>query len=209
MSDDDVPPQKSPGPKMPGKRRKAQILGAAPELFAEAGYEGTSLRAVAEKCGMTKAALYYHYDDKEALLKAVVEYRLTRMIEKLTDAVEGVPQDDPLARIRALVGTCARHIDEERAGWVVSSRIFWSIEQASDKAAMIALRDRFENLFRTEIARAIQAGQLADVDAGMLTRMILSWLNYLPRWHRVDGPKSAEEVAMEFLGMTLHGVEAR
>ena len=43
--------------KMPGDQRKAQIIRAATDLFARAGYAGTSLRDVAEMCGMTKAAL--------------------------------------------------------------------------------------------------------------------------------------------------------
>ena len=102
----------------------------------------------------------------------------------------------------------AIHIDKDRAGWVVGSRIFWSIEALTDRSAVVELRDRYEGLLRNEIHKAIAAGQLVDRDVGMMSRMILSWLNYIPRWHRLDGPKTSEEIAAEFLDMTLNGLTA-
>ncbi|MAL97693.1 MAG: hypothetical protein CL583_04495 [Alteromonadaceae bacterium] len=192
--------------KMPGELRRAQIVEAATQLFAETGYEGTSLRDVAERCGMTKAALYYHYTDKEALLRAVVEYRMIRLNDKIEAALAAVPEDRPLERIRAHVLACAGHIHDDRAGWVVGARIFWSIETEPDRADIVALRDRFEGLLRTEIEKGIAAGLLEDRNASMMARMILSWLNYIPRWHRLDGPLTARDVAEQFLDMTLDGL---
>lgn len=195
--------------KMPGKRRKAQIVEAATDLFAEMGYEGTSLRDVAERCGMTKAALYYHYTDKEALLRSVVEFRMTRMVDMIVDAFADVPEDQPIDRIRAFVRASANHIDRDRAGWVVAARIFWSIDTKEDRAAVVALRDRYEGLLRAEVEKAIATGLLVDRDAAMMTRMILSWLNYMPRWHRLDGPQSSAEITDSFLTMTLDGMRPR
>lgn len=191
--------------KMPSDQRKAQIIRAATELFAASGYVGTSLRDVAQKCGMTKAALYYHYPDKESLLKSVVSYRMTRLNEAMHSAIEATESDDPMVRLRAFVLACARQIDNDRSGWVVGSRIFWSIEAIGDRSEMIELRDRFEGMLRTEVDRAIANGTLRDEGAGMMTRMILSWLNYIPRWHRPGGRMTAEQVADEFLRLNLQG----
>lgn len=195
--------------KMPSKKRKAQILSVATELFAKTGYEGTSLRDVAEKCGMTKAALYYHFADKEALLRSVVEYRMTRLNDIIDTALLDIPEDEPLGRIRAFVRASGRHIDNDRAGWVVGSRIFWSIDAIADRDAVIALRDRYEGRLRKEIDAAKAAGLVVAEDSGMMTRMILSWLNYAPRWHKPDGRLSVEQVADQFLDMTLAGFSPR
>ena len=194
--------------KMPSDQRKAQIMRAATELFATSGYVGTSLRDVAEKCGMTKAALYYHYPDKESLLKAVVERRMNRMIEVVETALSEASTEDPIARIRAFVLAGARFIDTDRSGWVVGARIFWSIETITDRTEIIALRDHFEWLLRDEIDAAIKAGQFREENSGMVTRLLLSWLNYLPRWHKPGGKMSAEDVADEFLRITLDGLRA-
>jgi AcrR family transcriptional regulator len=50
-----------------------RILDAAEELFAERGYAGTSIRDIAERLSMTKAALYYHFPGKLDVLAALVE----------------------------------------------------------------------------------------------------------------------------------------
>jgi AcrR family transcriptional regulator len=52
---------------------KAQIRAAAIELFAATGYDKTSLREIADRVGITKASLYYHFPSKQALLEAVLE----------------------------------------------------------------------------------------------------------------------------------------
>jgi AcrR family transcriptional regulator len=194
---------------MPGDQRKAQIIEVATALFAETGFTGTSLRDVADRCGMTKAALYYHYTDKDALLRSVVEFRMQRLNALIDAALAEVPEDKPLDRIRAFVRASANHIDNDRAGWVVGSRIFWAIGSQTDRSAVVELRDRYEGLLGNEIRKAMAAGLLVDRDVGMTSRMILSWLNYIPRWHRLDGPQSSEQIAAEFLDMTLNGLMAR
>ncbi len=49
------------------------IQAVALELFAEHGYNGTSLRQIAQRLGMTKAAVYYHFKSKEEILAGLVE----------------------------------------------------------------------------------------------------------------------------------------
>jgi len=50
-----------------------RILEVATDLFIERGYEGTSLREIAEQVGVTKAALYYHFSSKEDLVRALLQ----------------------------------------------------------------------------------------------------------------------------------------
>ena len=52
---------------------RARILDVAMELFAEHGYEKTSLREIADRLGVTKAALYYHFRTKEDILAGIVD----------------------------------------------------------------------------------------------------------------------------------------
>ncbi|HVY09867.1 MAG TPA: TetR/AcrR family transcriptional regulator [Mycobacteriales bacterium] len=61
------PPAKPPGE--PATRE--QILDVALDLFVEQGYDNTSLREIAERMGFSKAALYYHFPSKDAILMAL------------------------------------------------------------------------------------------------------------------------------------------
>ena len=67
---------------------RQRILDAATELFIERGYEATSLREIAERVGVTKAALYYHFPGKEDLLRALLE-PLEEFQQQLLARMEG------------------------------------------------------------------------------------------------------------------------
>jgi AcrR family transcriptional regulator len=52
---------------------RERILAVANELFIDQGYEGTSLREIADRLGITKAALYYHFRSKDEILRVLLE----------------------------------------------------------------------------------------------------------------------------------------
>jgi AcrR family transcriptional regulator len=67
-----------------------QIRTAATQLFATLGYEGTSLQAIAERVGVTKQTLLYHYPSKDALRRAVLEQVFAHWRERLPQMLEAV-----------------------------------------------------------------------------------------------------------------------
>ncbi|MFD8811146.1 TetR/AcrR family transcriptional regulator [Streptomyces sp. NPDC059627] len=69
---------------------RQRIQDVALELFAEQGYEKTSLREIAERLDVTKAALYYHFKTKEEILVSVFE-DLTQPIQDLIEWGKGQP----------------------------------------------------------------------------------------------------------------------
>src|SRR5215467_9981607 len=76
------------------------ILDAAGELFLEQGYEGFSMRRVAERIGYSATTIYRYYEDKDDLLFAVVNEGFSEFARKLTEAAENV--SDPVKRLEAL-----------------------------------------------------------------------------------------------------------
>jgi AcrR family transcriptional regulator len=60
---------------------REQIRVVALEMFAERGYAGTSLREIAERLGVSKAAVYYHYPTKEDILASLLEDFLAQLDE--------------------------------------------------------------------------------------------------------------------------------
>jgi AcrR family transcriptional regulator len=98
---------------------RGAIREVALELFALHGYQKTSLREIAEKLGITKAALYYHYPSKQALLLAIIEPLLAEWknvadkaatLTHTKDNVESVLGEllDVLLRHRPIAGMFAR-----------------------------------------------------------------------------------------------------
>jgi AcrR family transcriptional regulator len=66
--------------------RKDEILDIATHLFADRGYDGTSMNDVAERVGMRKASLFYHFTTKDALYEAALERLVRRLSAALTAA---------------------------------------------------------------------------------------------------------------------------
>ena len=88
-------------PRGQGEQLHAQILAAAAELLAESGSEdGVSIRAVADRVGVTPPSIYIHFADKDALLDAVCVDAFTDMHESMAAAGAGADAD-PLAALSA------------------------------------------------------------------------------------------------------------
>lgn len=61
-----------------GTAKREEIVERAIEAFGKTGYHGTSMREIAQACGLSQAGLLHHFPSKEALLLAIVEYRETK-----------------------------------------------------------------------------------------------------------------------------------
>jgi AcrR family transcriptional regulator len=81
-----------------GRATRDQLIEVATGLFAEHGYEGTSIEAVLAAAGVSRGALYHHFAGKEALFRAVVSAVNERSMAQLTEAIAGVT--DPVDAVR-------------------------------------------------------------------------------------------------------------
>ena len=89
---------------------RAQVLRIAVELFNEQGYDATSVADLAQRLGLSKSALYHHFDSKEQLLSLALEDALTGLEADLEDAVRrgGSAAESLNLLIRAAVLTLTR-----------------------------------------------------------------------------------------------------
>jgi AcrR family transcriptional regulator len=130
----------------------ARILDVASRQFRERGYSATSLKEIAAEVGVTKAALYYHFDSKTAILRALVEPMFAAIEEVLTQGV-----DCSTARMRrAFVADLVAAFDT--VGPVVTS-IAIDPRAAADirKAVPTTLIDRIFELLVDGLARETPA----------------------------------------------------
>jgi len=87
-----------------GEQTRERILAAAEALFAERGYEGSTLRDVASRVGLRIPSLYNHFGSKDSLYEAVLERNLGPLLQLLAAYVErqrgtSEPDDELLAAI--------------------------------------------------------------------------------------------------------------
>ena len=77
-----------------GRATRAAVLKAARELFAERGYAAVGTTEVVERAGVTRGALYHHFEDKRALFRAVYEELEREVAERLVAAVAAEPRPE-------------------------------------------------------------------------------------------------------------------
>jgi AcrR family transcriptional regulator len=89
-----------------GRATREQLIEIATRLFAERGYEDTSIEAVLQEADVSRGALYHHFSGKESLFEAVHEAVVTKIEHEYVLATEGV--DDPVAVLHAGARTWVR-----------------------------------------------------------------------------------------------------
>jgi TetR/AcrR family transcriptional regulator len=95
-------PDAAARPPAKADRTRAAVLDAAEGLFARRGYAATRLEDVAEAVGVKRAALFYHFRDKQALYDAVLERAFAPLVEQIE---QNLSAPGPIApRIEAAVG---------------------------------------------------------------------------------------------------------
>jgi len=117
--------------------RRATILDAARDAIAETGYHETSLDAVAEGAGVSKALLYEHFSSKRELYVAMLEVHVVELIERIAGAIAGAEPGE--ARMRAGLEAFFGFVEERRGTW----RIMFSNATDPDVAVRLdRLRDQ-------------------------------------------------------------------
>ena len=187
--------------------RESQLLAIACRLFARKGYDATSLRDIAEEARITKAALYYYFPNKDALYERVVIESMTALVDTVRAAVARAPT--PTEKLRAYMRASARRLESHRDAWLAGSTAFGQASNTGMRGQALRLRDDYEQLLRGCLAAGVAAGELRPVDPAMAGRLILSCLNQLPRWHRLGGPLTSEDVIDQYLDMLLLGLTSR
>jgi AcrR family transcriptional regulator len=83
-----------------GHLRRAEILQAAERIFAAEGYDGATIRRIADEVGVSSTALYMHFPDKACILKEICEGTLSDLVER--NAEIAVRPIDPVVRMRMM-----------------------------------------------------------------------------------------------------------
>jgi AcrR family transcriptional regulator len=143
---------------------KSRIVAAARALYLERGPEGVTMRAVADRVGVTATALYRHFADKDTLLREVAGEGSRLLGTHLFHALEA---SSPLERLRMT----ARAYLEFAAAQPQAYRALFEPAVAGESSPVQRQRDAVRRFLRDGVREAMDAGDLApgDVDETVLT----------------------------------------
>lgn len=185
---------------------RQRVLHQAAKLFAEKGYETSSVSDLAGAMGVSKAAVYHYFRTKQQIYDAIILDTLGGLIE--TVKADAAQETAPSARLKRFMTAHARYFEQHRNGFIVMLVGFSGMDSPEFRDEARQLRDEHERLLRDIIRQGIACGAFRDVDAVMTGRAVLSLLNWMVRWFRPNGGLTAEELVLQYYNLLLGGLEA-
>jgi AcrR family transcriptional regulator len=179
------------------------ILRHALDAFYEFGYHGTSVRDIAERTGQTVPALYYHHENKEAILFTLLDDSISAVVERCEQALADAG-DDPLERFRNLIECLALYMTQhgKRAAMDAEIRAL----RPENRARYSAKRNVVEQMLEAAITAGQREGIFAVSSAHETTRALLGMIFAITVWFKPSGKKSPAAVAASYLDIALHTV---
>jgi TetR/AcrR family acrAB operon transcriptional repressor len=158
------------------------ILDAAEKLFVEQGVSRTTLQHIASAAGVTRGAIYWHFDDKGALFNAMME-RATLPLEAELQVLDAEESSDPLADLRNYVLAVLRRTVEDPSARRVFEIATLKVEFVDE---MDAVRCRRQDSLSGWMARAERRIKLA-ADKGLIGCKVEPAQVALAMWTMIDG----------------------
>lgn len=184
--------------------KRGTILRTAARLFAERGFEATSLDAIADELDMHKATLYHYISSKQEVLYQC----LVQSFADLDEVIVAVQDKNRPAveRLRHFALALARAQNNEygRCLAIVGPRPLEG--SAGDKVR--DFQRKLDSTVRVLVKEGVASGELRPTDPGLCAAMLFGTLNWVPNWYRPEGRLALDEIVNRFIDMLVHGIEA-
>lgn len=192
------------------QERRREIAKAAAGVFNKLGFRGTSLGAIAEALGMSRASLYYYIGNKQELFDEVVREAAEANVAaaEAVRATKASTEEKLRTLIIELMKSYGTHYPllyiylRENLSHVEGSRTDWSRQVRK-------LNQRYEQIFVGIVQEGIDAGALRPVgSAKVIAYGIIGMMGWTNRWFEPQkSAESAEEIGVTFAEMILHGLK--
>jgi AcrR family transcriptional regulator len=180
--------------------RREIIIKAAGQLFRKQGYEGTSVRDIADAVGLQSGSLFFHFSSKEEILLSLLEGGLRRAVAILDHHLaQAVSPREKLSAI--LHGHLQAILEEERDAFYVVLRD-WRTLSSPSRRKVIALRDEYESHIALSLDELAHTG-LIPGNTRLFRLFLLGALNWTVQWYRPDGGLTINQLADGFLELML------
>jgi AcrR family transcriptional regulator len=195
---------------------RLEILRAAAEAFMKNGFAATSIDTVAETLGATKGRVYYYYKSKADLFFDVYREAMRINLETIKPLAKSdqTPSERLSLMAHAHLMLILEHFPFQRvATQGIEMHLSGSTTPDQRKAlsALIAARDRYEQMFVDVVSEGIATGEFAGGDPRLKVKAILGTLNWITIWYR---PKPGEtgrpsaQFADEFVSYITRGLRS-
>lgn len=196
-----------PSATIDGRTVPERLIEVALRLFADRGFEGTSVQDVVSAAGVTKGAMYYYFDSKDDLLAEIYARVLREQMERLESFVhaDGPIEERVFGAAADVVVTTIEHLDS-------TTVFFRSLHQLSEskQEEVRGQRRRYHDAFRGMVLEGQRSGAFRDdVAAELVVDYFFGSVHHLPMWWKAGRRFGAVSVGETFATLLLDGLRPR
>ncbi|MFJ6464310.1 TetR family transcriptional regulator [Streptomyces sp. NPDC091387] len=187
--------------RMTGKERREQLLDIGRTLFADKGFEGTSVEEIAARAGVSKPVVYEHFGGKEGLYAVVVDREMRQLLDMVTSALTA---GHPRELLEQAAFALLDYIETYTDGFRILVRDSPVAQSTGTFASLISdIATQVEDILGLEFKARGFDPKLAPLYAQALVGMVALTGQW---WVNARKPKKAE-VAAHLVNLAWHGLE--
>jgi AcrR family transcriptional regulator len=185
---------------MTGKERREQLLDVGRQLFAERGFEATSIEEVAARAGVSKPVVYEHFGGKEGLYAVVVDREMQILLDRVNRALTaGHPRELLEQAALALLD----YIEQQTDGFRILVRDSPVTSTTGNFSSLIGdIASQVEHILGAEFTARGYDAELASMYSQALVGMVALTGQW---WLEARHPKK-DEVAAHLVNLAWHGL---
>jgi AcrR family transcriptional regulator len=187
--------------RMTGKQRREQLLDIGRSLFAERGFDGTSIEEIASRAGVSKPVVYEHFGGKEAIYAVVVDREMEHLLDRVTSALRS--PDHPRTVLERAALSLLDYIETSTDGFRILVRDSPVAQSTGGFASLISdAASQVEHILAAQFKERGFEPKLAPMYAQMLVGMVALTGQW---WLEVRKPKKAD-VAAHLVNLAWNGL---
>jgi AcrR family transcriptional regulator len=183
--------------RMTGRERREQLVQVGRALFAERGFDGTSIEEIAARAKVSKPVVYEHFGGKEGLYAVVVDREMTDLLNRLTQVLSAGPRPRELVEQAALA--LLTYIEEEADGFRILSR-------DSTSGAFSTLLNDIATQVEYVLVREFGQRGISTKHAAMYAQMLVGMVAVTGMWWLEERKPKREEVAAHLVNLGWNGL---
>ena len=186
---------------MTGRERREQLIGIGRSLFAEKGFEGTTVEEVAARAGVSKPVVYEHFGGKEGLYAVVVDREIERLLGTITAALTSSGSSHALLEAAALA--LLDYIEGSSDGFRILVRDSPTGQSTGSFASLISdVASQVEHIMVAQF----KARRLDPKAAPMYAQMLVGMVALTGQWWLENPKMKKTDVAAHLVNLAWNGL---
>ena len=186
---------------MTGSERREQLIDIGRGLFAEKGFDATSIEEVAQRAEVSKPIVYEHFGGKEGLYAVVVDREVREVLGRITDALEG---GHPRGMLEQAARAFLTYVEEQPDGFRILVRDTPAVGESGTFASVIEeIAARVEYVFAAEFKARGYNTKLAP----LYSRALVGMVALVGQWWRSEGKPKRDVVVTHLVNLAWNGLK--